>query len=110
MTAPMKKFNFGDSFAMIQSMSKADAVNVIRGTADADLLDLMPDAAAAARRSGSRLAYLLSASVVVFLAIFIAWANLAVLDEVTRGDGQVIPSSRIQVIQNLEGGILAEAL
>ena len=33
--------------------------------------------------------------------------NWATLDEVTRGEGQVIPSGRIQVIQNLEGGILA---
>ncbi len=32
------------------------------------------------------------------------------LDEVTRGEGKVIPSSKIQVIQNLEGGILAEVL
>jgi adhesin transport system membrane fusion protein len=32
------------------------------------------------------------------------------LDEVTRGEGKVIPSSKIQVIQNLEGGILSEVL
>ncbi|PWG73497.1 HlyD family type I secretion periplasmic adaptor subunit, partial [Enterococcus hirae] len=38
------------------------------------------------------------------------WANYAVLDEVTRGDGRVVPSSKTQVIQNLEGGILAEIL
>ena len=34
------------------------------------------------------------------------WANMAPLDEITRGVGNVIPSSRLQVIQNLEGGIL----
>src|SRR3546814_5098926 len=38
------------------------------------------------------------------------WANYAVLDEVTRGEGTVVPSSRTQVIQNLEGGILADIL
>jgi len=38
------------------------------------------------------------------------WANQATLDEVTRGDGKIVPSSKIQVIQNLEGGILAEVL
>ena len=32
------------------------------------------------------------------------------LDEVTVGLGQVIPSSKIQVVQNLEGGIVAEIL
>src|SRR5690606_12480846 len=36
------------------------------------------------------------------------WANFAVLDEVTTGEGKAIPSSKIQVIQNLEGGIVSE--
>ncbi|MES9994049.1 MAG: HlyD family type I secretion periplasmic adaptor subunit [Candidatus Thiodiazotropha sp.] len=45
---------------------------------------------------------------VLLIVIFaIAWASWAELDEVTRGIGKVIPSSQIQVIQNLEGGILS---
>lgn len=36
------------------------------------------------------------------------WAYNAVLDEVVRGSGKVVPSSRTQVIQSLEGGILKE--
>src|SRR6185295_3891155 len=36
------------------------------------------------------------------------WASNALLDEVTLGQGRVIPSSREQVIQSLEGGILSE--
>lgn len=43
-----------------------------------------------------------------FLFAFIAWASWATLEEVTRGDGQVIPSSRKQVLQSLEGGIVKE--
>lgn len=46
--------------------------------------------------------------VVFFLVAAVAWANFAKLDEVTRGDGKVIPSRQVQVIQNLEGGILSE--
>ncbi|KAF1072837.1 MAG: Type I secretion system membrane fusion protein PrsE [Pseudomonas citronellolis] len=42
--------------------------------------------------------------------IAIAWAALAQLDEVTRGDGRVVPSSRMQKIQSLEGGILDRLL
>lgn len=34
------------------------------------------------------------------------WADWAVLDEVTHAEGKVVPSSQIQVIQNLEGGII----
>lgn len=44
-----------------------------------------------------------------FIAAFI-WASLATVDEVTRGQGRVIPSSQVQIIQNLEGGILKEIL
>jgi len=45
-----------------------------------------------------------------FIIIAIIWANFAELDEVTRGSGKTTPSSHIQVIQNLEGGILSEIL
>ncbi|KTD56725.1 secretion system protein D [Legionella santicrucis] len=43
---------------------------------------------------------------VLFIFFALLWANFAVLDEVTVGEGKVIPSSQIQVIQNLEGGIV----
>jgi len=50
---------------------------------------------------------------VVIVSSFIAigfWANQAELDEVTRGEGRIIPSSQVQTIQNLEGGIVSEIL
>ncbi|MDP3269104.1 MAG: HlyD family type I secretion periplasmic adaptor subunit [Legionella sp.] len=40
------------------------------------------------------------------IIVGIVWAHFAILDEVTTGQGKVIPSSEIQVIQNLEGGIV----
>ena len=46
----------------------------------------------------------------LFFIVAFWWASVTTLDEVTRGDGKIIPSSKIQVIQNLEGGILAEVL
>ncbi|HAU1322393.1 TPA: HlyD family type I secretion periplasmic adaptor subunit [Legionella pneumophila] len=42
----------------------------------------------------------------LFFIVAIVWANYAILDEVTTGQGKVIPSSEVQVIQNLEGGII----
>ncbi|MBT3196669.1 MAG: HlyD family type I secretion periplasmic adaptor subunit [Gammaproteobacteria bacterium] len=54
--------------------------------------------------------HLLLLSVVLVLVSAIFWADQAVLDEVTRGEGRVIPSSQIQIIQNLEGGIVDELL
>ena len=44
----------------------------------------------------------------VLLAL--VWASLATLDEVTVGQGQVIPSGKVQIVQNLEGGIVSEIL
>ncbi|MDH5464204.1 MAG: HlyD family type I secretion periplasmic adaptor subunit, partial [Thiovulaceae bacterium] len=41
---------------------------------------------------------------------FIIWANIAEVDEITRGDGKVIPSGELQMVQNLEGGIVKELL
>lgn len=44
------------------------------------------------------------------VAAFIAWAALAPVQEVTTGRGKVIPASKIQVVQNLEGGIVREIM
>ena len=70
----------------------------------------MAEVEGAIHRRGSTMAYLLSTTIVLMLVVFVVWANHAVLDEVTRGSGQAIPSQQIQVIQNLEGGILEEIL
>jgi membrane fusion protein, adhesin transport system len=43
---------------------------------------------------------------VAFIAIAITWSYYAELDVVVRGQGKVIPVSQIQVVQNLEGGIV----
>ena len=40
----------------------------------------------------------------------IFWASQAELDELTRGEGKIIPSHQLQVVQNLEGGIISEIL
>lgn len=50
--------------------------------------------------------HLLLTMVAAFVALFILWASFATLDEVTRGNGKVIPSSEIQKLQSLEGGIV----
>ncbi|MFN3826459.1 MAG: HlyD family type I secretion periplasmic adaptor subunit [Micavibrio sp.] len=54
--------------------------------------------------------HILLVSMAAFFVIFIVWANVATLDEVTRGQGRVIPSSEIQKMQSLEGGIIEEFL
>ena len=46
--------------------------------------------------------------IIGFFLCMLLWAGFAKVDEVTRGDGKAIPSSKLQKIQNLEGGIVAE--
>jgi len=48
--------------------------------------------------------------IIILLGSLLWWAYYFEIDEVARGEGKVIPSSQIQVIQNLEGGILSELL
>ncbi len=72
--------------------------------------DFAPEGALSAHAGIRRLGWMVSLLVVTLIGGFIFWAANAPLDEVTRGDGRVIPSQRIQVIQNLEGGIVSEIL
>jgi len=44
----------------------------------------------------------------IFIVVMVIWASLAYVDEFTRGEGQVIPSQYVQIVQNLEGGIVNE--
>ena len=54
--------------------------------------------------------HILLASITLFFVLFVLWASFATLDEVTRGQGRVIPSTEIQIMQSLEGGIVDEFL
>ena len=58
---------------------------------------------AALARRPTKGARWLSVGVFVFFVVFLIWAGIATLDEVTHAEGQVVPSSRTQIIQNLEG-------
>lgn len=61
------------------------------------------------RRETQRAQKIVRASVVVIL-LLIVWAALAHVDEVTRGEGRVIPSRQLQVLQSLDGGVVSEIL
>lgn len=57
-------------------------------------------------RDATRMMWVLAAMV----AVFLVWAWFASLDEVATGNGRVVPTSHEQVLQSLEGGILAKLL
>ena len=54
-------------------------------------------------------AILIWLSLLVFIAL-VTWAYFAWIDEVVRGEGKVVPSSQIQVVQSLDGGVVEELL
>ena len=49
---------------------------------------------------------MLLAAVILLLIAGTTWAHFAILDEVKRGQGRVIPSRQMQVLQSLEGGLV----
>lgn len=74
----------------------------------ADLRAPLPEVQKALIEDAPTIARLTIWGVIGFVACFLLWAHYAEIEEVTRGDGKAIPSSRLQKIQNLEGGIVAE--
>lgn len=46
-------------------------------------------------------------AIIFFFIAIVLWANQAEVDQITRAQGKVIPASHVQVVQNLEGGIVA---
>lgn len=52
--------------------------------------------------------HIILVTIALVFITFIVWASYAPIDEVTRGDGRVIPSSEVQILQSLEGGIIEE--
>ncbi len=49
-------------------------------------------------------------AVAITMICLIVWSALAKIDEVTRGQGKVIPSRQVQVIQSQDGGVVTEIL
>jgi len=68
----------------------------------------LPEVRKALIEDAPRLVRLTIWGLLAFVLFLVLWAHFAIVDEVTRGEGKAIPSSRLQKIQNLEGGIVAE--
>lgn len=98
------KKRLGSVFQSIADMA-ANSVDSPLPPADLDYITSARAAVLEQSPKGGR--YVLWA-VVVFFVVTVLWASWAELDEFARGEGKVIPSQYVQVVQNLEGGILAE--
>lgn len=71
-------------------------------------LDFVSDTKAAFLENRSPLATLLMFTIVGIVSALVFWASSSEVNEITRGQGKVVPTDFLQVVQSLEGGILAE--
>jgi len=72
---------------------------------DLRFMSSLSEAVLAKAPSGSRKILYIVAITVFWLVV---WASFAQIDEITRGNGKIIPSGKNQIVQNLEGGIIEE--
>jgi adhesin transport system membrane fusion protein len=95
----------GDQQALMQKIVRLRREN--QNQADLDLVDDVYAATLRERQPALRWGLY---SIVLVMLVFVLWAAWAQLEEVTTGSGKVIPTSREQIIQSLESGVLAEIM
>lgn len=72
--------------------------------------DYISELEASSRLTPARPVVMMLVLLMAFIVFFILWAAFSEIEELTRGQGMVVPSRDIQVVQSLEGGILQELL
>lgn len=55
----------------------------------------------------ARSRYIFYTLCVIFVALLV-WSMFAEIDQVTKGQGKVIPSQQVQILQSLDGGVITE--
>ncbi|MEZ2740635.1 HlyD family type I secretion periplasmic adaptor subunit [Comamonas jiangduensis] len=72
--------------------------------------DLAADAQWAASQQQAKGSRILLWSSLLCVLVLLIWASLGSIDEVVRGQGKVVPSRQVQVVQSLDGGVVEEIL
>jgi len=54
----------------------------------------------------SKMSFVLLNTIAILFLILFLWAAVADVDDITHAEGRVIPSAKMQVVQNMEGGII----
>lgn len=73
-------------------------------------IDFMSELDAAINLKPARPALLMVYAIAALSVVSFLWAAFSEIEQLTRADGQVVPTKEVQVVQSLEGGILAELL
>ncbi len=93
---------------MSNNKDSKDVPNEPEGKVQAGDLDFIADCKAAFLEEKMPYANVLLLTVVGVVSAFLLWAYHSRVSELTRGQGKVIPSGSIQIVQSLEGGILSD--
>ncbi len=80
------------------------------GGADRESLDWASDADWAQLQQEPLRARVLLRGAAVVLGGLLLWAAFAQVDEVTRGEAKVVPTSQVQIVQSVDGGVVEEIL
>lgn len=72
--------------------------------------DFMSELDAAAHMRPAMPAILMMLTIMAMFTFVIIWASKSEIEELTRAQGQVVPSQDIQIVQSLEGGVLEDIL
>ena len=100
-TAPLRRFGDRLVGGWVRRLTPETRRETGDWAADADWAQLQQEPLRA--RLLLRLAALL-------LLLLLVWAALAQVDEVARGEGKVVPTRQVQVIQSVDGGVVDEIL
>ena len=86
------------------------AVERLAPSGDSERLDWTGDVDLALVQQEPLRARMLVRVVAVAVVLLLVWAGFAEIDEVTRGDSRVVPTSQVQIIQSVDGGVVESLL
>jgi adhesin transport system membrane fusion protein len=72
--------------------------------------DFMSELEAATHMRPATPAVIMLFTIVALVFFLFIWAGVSKVEELTRGQGSVVPTTEIQVVQSLEGGVLQDIL
>lgn len=68
------------------------------------------DSQAALLNKSNPVARMVLYSTLIFLIIGLLWANFTYIEQTAQGEGKVVPSSKVKILQSLDGGIIEKIL
>jgi adhesin transport system membrane fusion protein len=72
--------------------------------------DFMDELEAAVNMRPARPVILMLFAIIGLITFLLIWAGLSEIEELTRGEGKVVPTKNVQVVQSLEGGVIQDIL